>query len=119
MRRRPPSQAGRRGQVTVFGPPNKHLVFGSIVTKSHVAAARALSRTVHTHHPDATHFIVVVDLLSSEPLPETFAGERYVALDVLLEDSDERRLMAFRYEAFELCCALKPLVLKWLLENTG
>lgn len=91
-------------------PEPRELVFVSVVTRSHLADARTLSVSVSRHHPDAQHWIFVVDAMDHGDYPSAVDGERFLSGAELLAGS-ELELLGFAYLPVELCCALKPLVL--------
>lgn len=85
-------------------------VFVSVVTRSHLADARTLAVSVSRHHPDAQHWIFVVDAVDDGDLPRALHGERYLS-GVELLARPQLALLGFAYLPVELCCALKPLAL--------
>jgi hypothetical protein len=98
---------------------SSELVFGSAVTKSHLRFTRAMRQTVHDHHPSVPHYVLLLDALSGEALPKPAAGETYLPFDAVVTDANERRRLTFRYDPFELVCAMKPLLASYLVGEKG
>jgi hypothetical protein len=94
------------------------LVFGSVVTRNYLRFARAMRQTVHDHHPSVPHYVLLLDALSGEALPESVAGETYVPFDAIVTDANEQRRLTFRYDPLELSCAMKPLLASYLIRET-
>ena len=88
----------------------------AVVTKSHLAAARVLMESLARHLPEAARYVLLADRVDGcyEPGREPFETVEAEALSI-----PEFRRMAFHYGPMELCCALKPRALRWLLEERG
>ncbi|MFO7956122.1 MAG: hypothetical protein R6X33_03385 [Candidatus Brocadiia bacterium] len=86
------------------------------VTKSHLASARVLMHSVRRQMPGWRRFVLLADEVDGcfDPAEEPFETVEAQGLPV----PDFRR-MAFRYGPMELCCALKPWGLRYLLEERG
>jgi hypothetical protein len=88
----------------------------TVVTRSYLAHARVLAEELRRYHPDVPLFTVIADPgedgeeLSAEPF-------RVVGLDEL---GDPRMVeeMCYIYSPFELCCALRGLLHRYVLRRT-
>jgi GT2 family glycosyltransferase/glycosyltransferase involved in cell wall biosynthesis len=85
-----------------------------VINTAWLAHARALAESLHTHQPDARMSVLIVDSVdgSIDPAQEPFEILR--PADVVVEDFDA---MSVRYDITELCCALKPSILRHLLQR--
>jgi hypothetical protein len=88
----------------------------TVITKSHLAYARVLARSVKKYHPDANVIVLLADRIDGcfNPAAEPF---RVILLDQLVDPKLAER-MAFYYSAFELCCALRPMLHDFIWRNT-
>ena len=88
----------------------------TIVAKNYLAQARVLARSFVRHHPDARVFVLLVDEPEGriDPAQEPFELVRLEQLRL----PDLRRLL-FQYSVLELCTAVKPALLRWLIEERG
>ncbi len=89
--------------------------FCAIVTKSHLAHARALGTSLQAVHPEETFYVLVVD-----GGKQGFTGEPFQS--VALSDLNDQRLlksMSFYYTAYEFCCAVRPWFHEYLMNNAG
>jgi hypothetical protein len=89
--------------------------FATVITRDHLANARVLAARLREFHEEPLYVLCVDDLaahadVSSLPF-------RLVSLDDVLPP--EHRGMTFFYTAFELCNALKPWLLRWILATTA
>lgn len=87
-------------------------------TKSHLRFTRAFAHTLHAIQPDVPYYVLVADATQDE-LPAPSESHIYLGLDAVLSDPIERRHLTFMYDGFELACALKPLLIRHLLDRTG
>jgi glycosyltransferase involved in cell wall biosynthesis len=86
----------------------------SLVTASHLAYAQVLADSVHAHEPDAVVTILVLD----DELPDHDGRDwRAISPRQLDLGEDEFRVMASIYDAYELSCALKPWLIRSVLEH--
>jgi GT2 family glycosyltransferase/glycosyltransferase involved in cell wall biosynthesis len=85
-----------------------------VINKAWLAHARALAESLHAHQPDAHMSVLIVDSIDGfvDPAQEPF--EVLSPQDLEVEDFDA---MSVRYGITELCCALKPWILRHLLER--
>ncbi len=88
--------------------------FCTVINRSWVAHSRALAESLRTHEPDSRLTVLVVDPLDGliDPAAEPFAAITPAELE--LSDFDA---MSARYGVTELCCALKPFVIKHVLDR--
>ena len=90
--------------------------FVTVVSRNHLAYARALAHSIREHEPQAQIFACLIDRppkefdAAAEPFTTLYADELGIA--------DWRRL-AFQYDPFELCCAVKLIAAGYLLETEG
>lgn len=96
----------------------RDLVFVTIVTRDYDHWARTWADTVAEHHPTAEVRIAFADQ-PIERQRECLGDERLLVVPECASELglvDFRRL-AFQYTPFELTCALKPFVMRWLLQR--
>ncbi|HUB35885.1 MAG TPA: glycosyltransferase, partial [Solirubrobacteraceae bacterium] len=88
----------------------------TVINKAWLAHARALAESLRAHEPDAQMTVLVVDSIAGffEPEREPFAILQ--PQDLAIEDF---AALSARYNAIELCCALKPSILRHLLRDGG
>src|SRR4051812_3131269 len=88
----------------------------TVITKSHLAHARVLARSMRQFHPDAEVVVLLADRIDGHfsPAAEPF---RLVLLDQLIHPKLAEQ-MAFYYSAFELCCALRPMLHDFVWRNS-
>lgn len=93
------------------------LAFCSIATRSHMKWARATALSTKSQYPDAIHYVLFVDEHPEDRLPVPIANEQYLRLSEIIPDQAERQRLRFVYTAFEICCALKPLLAAYVLNH--
>jgi len=88
----------------------------TIIAKNYVAHARVLARSFRAHHPDARVWVLVIDEHEGfiDPAEEPF---ELVTVDQL--DLDDFDRMAALYTVLELSTAVKPWLLRHLMEARG
>lgn len=86
----------------------------TVINKAWVAHARALAESLHAHEPQSHMSVLIVDSIEGfiDPAQEPF--EILSPRDMQIEDFEA---MSVRYGITSLCCALKPWVLRRLLER--
>jgi hypothetical protein len=87
----------------------------TIITKSYLPFARALSHSLREHSPNLRLYVLLADELDGyfNPTEEPFTT-------ILLEELPEQdlvRKMCFYYTAFELCCALRGMLHEYMYEK--
>ena len=87
-------------------------VICTIIAKNYLAQARTLTESFLAHHPGGRVFVAVVDGLDGAFDP---AQEQFVTLDARALPIAAFAQMTFRYAVVELCTALKPFLLEYLL----
>jgi hypothetical protein len=92
------------------------IVVCTIITKRYLAQARVLTQSLREHHPEARVYVLLADQVGDyfDPAAEPFEL-------IGLADLPDRALIAqmcFYYNAFELCCALRPFLHCYLSEQT-
>jgi len=95
---------------------NSDIAFCTGVSRNYLGDARLIAHQLKAHHPGVPVYVLVVDPVDGlfDPASEPFT---LVTLDDLAEPEHARQ-MAFAYNGFELCCALRPLLHRYLLEQT-
>ena len=87
----------------------------TIIARNYLPFGRVLAESFFAHHPDASFTILVVDDEQRE-----LGGDRRIAWkrlgDLGLDDGEIRRLAAI-YDVTELATAVKPLLLRCLLDE--
>jgi hypothetical protein len=89
---------------------------GTIVTSDYLPWARILSESFAAHNPDVRFVVLVLDDAGPDLLRASDRFELRLPAEIGL-DSAEYRWMASIYDGFELCCALKPGLLRFLLNE--
>jgi GT2 family glycosyltransferase/glycosyltransferase involved in cell wall biosynthesis len=86
----------------------------TVINRAWVAHARALAESLHAQQPDARMSVLIVDSIDGflDPAQEPF--EVIGPQDIEIEDFEA---MSVRYDVTELCCALKPAILRHLLDR--
>jgi GT2 family glycosyltransferase/glycosyltransferase involved in cell wall biosynthesis len=87
----------------------------TVINKAWVAHARALAQTLHEHQPDARMSVLIVDSIEGYLDP---AGEPFEILSPQELQIDDFEAMSVRYDVTELCPALKPWLLRHVLETS-
>lgn len=87
-------------------------VFCTVVSRSHLWTALALAESLRRSANPEVLYILVTDRPTHE-LPESRGGVRFVALDALGDLVPP--LMPYYFEPFELCNALKPYFVYYLM----
>jgi hypothetical protein len=92
------------------------IVVCTIITKRYLAQARVLTQSLREHHPEAQVYVLLADRVGDDfdPVAEPFD---LIALGDL-SDQPLVQQMCFYYNAFELCCALRPALHAYLYEHT-
>jgi GT2 family glycosyltransferase/glycosyltransferase involved in cell wall biosynthesis len=87
----------------------------TVINKAWVAHARGLAESLRTHQPQARMTVLIVDSIggfldrAQEPFEILAPGDLQVA---------DFPAMSVRYGITELCCALKPSIIRHLLDDT-
>ncbi|HEX4483918.1 MAG TPA: glycosyltransferase [Solirubrobacteraceae bacterium] len=86
----------------------------TVINKAWLAHARALAESLRAHEPDGRLSVLVVDSLDGfvDPAAEPF--EILAPGDLEIADF---AAMSARYDVTELCCALKPEIIRHLLDG--
>jgi len=86
----------------------------TVINKAWLAHARALAESLRTHEPGARLSVLIVDSIEGfvDPAAEPFEILRPADLQI-----DGFDAMSARYDITELCCALKPVVMRHLLDG--
>jgi hypothetical protein len=88
----------------------------TVATCNRRAAVAVLEENFRRHHPGARIYICLVDRPPSGMPPLDLKGQIFFADELALPGG---RRFLFQYDAFELCCALKPFALRHVLEKIG
>ena len=116
----PPETASRedsggtpRSNAAAGSPPREWPAALTIVARNYLSHARILARSYLEHHPGASFYLLIVD-----GLPEGESLDPRIRLisiaDLGLRGFEE---MSFQYGVTELCTALKPAALLWVLDR--
>ena len=86
----------------------------TIIAKNYLAHARVLAESFAQHHPDGRFFVLIIDEIDGyvDPADESFEVIRPDQIG--LEAWDEMR---GAYDVLELSTAVKPWLLRWLLQE--
>jgi FkbM family methyltransferase len=92
---------------------------GTIVARNYLPAARVLAESFRRHHPAAGFAVLVIDAEAAElrDLAEEVPGVRFLGPDDISLTPAEFGRMALAYTVTELCTAVKPWLLRTLLED--
>ncbi|MDP9293422.1 MAG: glycosyltransferase, partial [Actinomycetota bacterium] len=88
----------------------------TIIAKNYLAAARVLGASLHAQHPDARFHVLVVDDIDGHLDPSAEPFEILGPADIGLPGFG---VMAGIYDVLELSTAVKPWLLRTLLERNG
>ncbi len=88
----------------------------TIGTCNRRAGIAVVAESFLTHHPNGKTFICLVDRPDPKMPPLALPGEVFFADELPLPRA---RRFLFKYEAFELCCALKPHAIKHVTQQFG
>lgn len=88
----------------------------TIGTCNRCAGIATVIRSFLEHHPNGQTFVCLVDRPVAAMAPLDLPGQVFFA-DAMDLPGGKRFL--FQYEAFELCCALKPYALRHVMEKFG
>lgn len=96
--------------------PGTRPVICTIVARNYLAHARCLAESFLAQHPDGLVYVLLVDRVAGGFDP---GAERFTTL--LVEDLPIPALveMTLRYDLLELCTAVKPYLLQYLLRERG
>lgn len=94
----------------------KH-AYCTIVTHNYLPFAKVLSGSIKEHEPEADIFVLVTDVEEKTAALED-ANYHLIILPDLADDPLIRH-MAFYYDAFEFCNALRPYLHDYMLNNTN
>lgn len=86
----------------------------TIIAKNYVAHARVLARSFRAHHPEGTCSVLIVDDTSGHIDPAAEPFELLTIYDIGLPDPEQ---MAAYYDVMEFSTAVKPWLLRTLLER--
>lgn len=86
----------------------------TVVARNYLPAARVLARSYLRHHPGTEFVVAVVDGVRDTDVEP---GVRFVGPEALGLDTTEYLRMATSYTVGELASAVKPLLLRWLLDQ--
>ncbi|HVO11059.1 MAG TPA: glycosyltransferase [Vicinamibacteria bacterium] len=88
----------------------------TIVARNYLPYARALAESLREAHPACRLNVLVLD---GRAAPSDAARFRALALADVLPEEEERHRLAFMYDVTELATAVKPLLLRRLVGETG
>jgi GT2 family glycosyltransferase/glycosyltransferase involved in cell wall biosynthesis len=86
----------------------------TVINKAWLAQARGLSESVRAHQPGARMSVLILDSIEGYLDPEQEPFDVLAPSDLELQ---EFAAMSARYDAIELCCALKPSIIRHLLSG--
>ena len=86
----------------------------TVINKAWLAHARALAESLHAHEPRAELSVLVVDSIEGFVDPDAEPFEILGPEQVAIADF---ATMSVRYDITELCCALKPAIMRHLLDG--
>lgn len=86
----------------------------TIGTVNHIPGIRVVLDTFLQHHPDARLFTCLVDAGVTHHPDRALPGMVFSATDLPLPGGQR---FLFKFDAFELCCALKPFAASYVLDR--
>ena len=86
----------------------------TIGTCNHQARIAVVAESFLRHHPAGQIFICLVDRPRSGLVPLEMPGTIFFAEELALPGGPR---FLFKYEAFELCCAVKPYAINYVLQR--
>jgi glycosyltransferase involved in cell wall biosynthesis len=86
----------------------------TIIAKNYIAQARVLARSFLAHHPDGRFYTLIIDETAGFVVPSEEPFELLTPADI---GCDEFLEMAARYSILELSTAVKPWLLRHLLDR--
>lgn len=86
----------------------------TIVARNYLPAARVFAESLKAVHPDAHVTVLVIDGPAEPSDTDRF---RVLRLEDVLPDENERRRQTLMYDVTELSTAVKPHLLRWLLNE--
>jgi hypothetical protein len=92
------------------------LAFLTIGTVNHIPGIRVVLDTFAEHHPDAQLFTCLVDGDVLDHPDAELPGVVFSIKDMVLPGGQR---FVFKFDAFELCCALKPFAASYILQRYG
>jgi len=87
----------------------------TIIAKNYVAHARVLARSFAEHHPDGRFYVLVIDDFDGYITPDDEPFAVVSPGDLQIEPF---KRMAALYDVLELCTAVKPWLLRWVLASS-
>jgi hypothetical protein len=92
----------------------------TILARNYLPRALSLADSVHRHHPDTPLVVLLIDVLRDADLPELpdLPGVRIVSTEALGLPEREVLDLATIYDLVEFATAVKPPLLKALLDET-
>jgi len=88
--------------------------FATIITRDHLAHARVLAERLRAFHEEPLYVLCIDDLAGHAEA----SGLPFQVVSLAEVLPPQHRGMTFFYTAFELCNALKPWLLRWILATT-
>ena len=88
----------------------------TIIAKNYIAHARVLAESFKEHHPEGTCYVLVIDEV------EGYIDDASELFELITTDQlgiDDYEHMAAIYDVLELSTAVKPWLLRYLLEERG
>jgi lipopolysaccharide biosynthesis glycosyltransferase len=92
-------------------------VICTIIAKNYLAFARVLCSSFLQHHPGGKCYVLVIDDWQSYINPAKEQFELVSLSDINLPERPE--IFCFQYNITELSTAVKPFLLRWLIEQRG
>lgn len=104
------------GMVSDVSAGAPTIAAGAVVTADYLPWARATARSFAEHHPDTRFVVLVVDEPDSRALRHDDPFELRTPAQVGISGG-ELGWMQLIYDGLEICCALKPSLLRYLLSD--
>jgi FkbM family methyltransferase len=87
----------------------------TIIAKNYIAQARVLARSFAEHHPDGRFHVLVIDDMEGYVVPE---AEPFNVVGPGQLEIEHFERMAALYNVLELCTAVKPWLMRWVLARS-
>src|SRR4051812_12640755 len=90
----------------------------AIVSKNHLAHARSMMESYRKHHPKVDAYVLIYDADNEETskLREPF---HLVSATQIRHFFPDFLRFSFSYDSLELACALKPVFIRYLMDQLG
>jgi lipopolysaccharide biosynthesis glycosyltransferase len=90
------------------------LSFCTVITQNYLSQSLVLYESLKKHHPDLTFYCLIIDGDATDPIYDDFPFKSIFLEDLTIKNIED---MVIYYTAFELCNAVRPSLIKYLMTN--